>query len=134
MTTMSTGAVTMNVQELLDAAKDAASIKTDQGLAEAIGVRKQSVSRYRNGIAYPEAVVCEKLAKLSGLPLHRVLGIVGEARAISAAEKKVWRKLATALVLGIVLYVPTVSAANFPTNGSRPCTLCAFVRPFLACA
>lgn len=108
----------MQVTELLDAAKKAAEITTDSALAERLEVTKTSVSRYRHGQAYPEAVVCEKLANLSGLPLHQVLGIVGEARAISAAEKKVWRKLATALVIGIVLYVPSVNAANLPTNGS----------------
>ncbi|WP_196479708.1 DUF3693 domain-containing protein, partial [Xanthomonas translucens] len=40
----------------------------------------------------------------TGEPLAKVIGIVGEARAISSDEKAVWRKLA-ATVMGLMLFI-----------------------------
>ena len=111
--------MTVQIDEILNAAKKGAGVGSDYALAEALGVKKQTVSRYRHGVAYPEAVVCEKLAIFSGYPLHVVLGIVGEARAISTDEKRVWRKLAAALFVSLVA-VPTVYAR--PTNGQSEAT------------
>ena len=93
----------MNVLELLDRAKSGAALATDSALAARLGVTKQAVSNWRHGTKTPDPVAGEKLAVLSGIPLHRVLGIVGEARAISTDEKRVWRKLATAIALSVVL-------------------------------
>ncbi|WP_313497394.1 helix-turn-helix transcriptional regulator [Pseudoxanthomonas mexicana] len=89
----------MDVQELLDAAKTAQKITTDKGLAEALGVTKQAVSNWRKGVSLPDTVTCATLAGYTGLPLAQVLGIVGEARAISREEKAVWRKLAGSVAL-----------------------------------
>lgn len=91
----------MDVQELLDAAKTAQKITTDKGLAEALGVTKQAVSNWRKGVSLPDTVTCATLAGYTGLPLAQVLGIVGEARAISREEKAVWRKLAGSVALAL---------------------------------
>lgn len=89
-----------SVDDLLDRAKDATSSKNDSELAKHLGIRPAAVSNYRRGVSLPNAVVCATLAGLTGEPLARVLGIVGEARAISTDEKAVWRKLAaTAMAL-----------------------------------
>lgn len=82
------------IDELLDAAKAATKSANDSELAKALGIRPAAVSNYRRGVSLPNAVVCATLAGLTGTPLARVLGIVGEARAISSDEKAVWRKLA----------------------------------------
>lgn len=89
----------MNVQDLLDTAKAAQNVTTDKGLAEALGVTKQAVSNWRKGVSLPDTVTCATLAGYTGLPLAQVLGIVGEARAISREEKAVWRKLAGSVAL-----------------------------------
>lgn len=114
----------MTVNELIEKAKAGGGFGSDYALANALGVSRSAVSEWRQGKRHPDAVNCEKLAVFSGFPLHRVLGIVGEARAISAAEKKVWRKLAAALVVGFVVAFPTVQARENPTNGHSACTLC----------
>lgn len=107
----------MNIAELLDHAKRATGETSDAGFGRALGVKRQTVSNWRNGIALPDAVTCEKLAVLSGIPLNQVIGMIGEARAISATEKKVWRKLAAAiLVLSAALPFVAI-ASNLPTNG-----------------
>jgi transcriptional regulator with XRE-family HTH domain len=107
----------MTADDLLNDAKAAGRFATDMAFAERLGVTRQAVSNWRVGRAFPDAVACEKLAVLSGIPLHRVLGVVGEARAISVAEKRVWRKLAAALFVSLLLLPLTSFAAVFPTNG-----------------
>jgi len=88
------------IDALLDAAKDAVKASNDTELAKALGIRPAAVSNYRRGVSLPNAVVCATLAGLTGEPLAKVLGIVGEERAISSDEKAVWRKLAaTAAIL-----------------------------------
>lgn len=104
----------MDVQKLLDAAKEAQSIATDKGLAEALGVTKQAVSNWRKGVSLPDTVTCATLAGLTGIPLARVLGVIGEARAISREEKAVWRKLAATaalLAVGVLGSFPGLSQA-----------------------
>lgn len=94
-----------NVNKLIDKAKELSSSATDMALAEKLHIGRSTVSNYRSGHAYPDAVVCARISEITGEPLAKVLGIVGEARAISDAEKKVWRRLANAAVL-IMCTVP----------------------------
>ena len=57
------------------------------------------------------------LAGLTGEPLAKVLGIVGEARAISREEKAVWRKLAATAVLLAVGMLGTLPAPSQAAYG-----------------
>lgn len=109
---------------MLDQAKAGSGAATDMAFAEKLGVTRQAVSTWRKGNAYPDAVSCEKIAVFSGIPLNQVLGIVGEARAISEQEKRVWRKLAAAMFVALVITLPTAAASKLPTNGQSLCTLC----------
>jgi transcriptional regulator with XRE-family HTH domain len=116
--------LTVQFAEIIQQAKIGAGTTTDGGLARALKVTKQSVSNWRRGISLPDTVTCEKLAVFSGIPLHRVLGVVGEQRAISQEEKRVWRKLAgAALLAGIML----TSAAPVWAKDAV-CTLCSWLR------
>jgi transcriptional regulator with XRE-family HTH domain len=92
------------IDGLLDTAKEAVKASNDTELAKALGIRPAAVSNYRRGVSLPNAVVCATLAGLTGEPLAKVIGIVGEARAISSDEKAVWRKLA-ATVMGLMLFI-----------------------------
>lgn len=87
------------VSTLLDNAIKACSPATGRALAQFLAVEDSAVSNWRHGRALPDPVSCGKIAQLLDMPLAKVLGIVGEARAISMAEKAVWRKLATAACL-----------------------------------
>ncbi len=104
------------IDALLDAAKAATGAGNDSELAARLGVRPSSVSNYRKGVSLPNAVVCATLAGLTGEPLVKVIGIVGEARAISREEKAVWRKLAAmTMVLAIAAgfgATPTAATAS----------------------
>jgi hypothetical protein len=61
------------------------------------------VSNWRHGSKLPDAVACEKLTVLSGFPLVHIINMIREHRAISTAEKRVWRKLATAAALTLAV-------------------------------
>ncbi len=93
----------MDFNDVLEAAKAGARAESDSALARALKSPRQSVSNWRRGRNLPDAVTCAKLAVLSGIPLIRVIGIVGEQRAISIAEKRVWRQLATAAAIAIAV-------------------------------
>ena len=108
----------MDVQELLDSAKSAQKLTTDKALADALGVTKQAVSNWRKGVSLPDTVVCATLAGLTGIPLARVLGIVGEARAISREEKAVWRKLAASVGVALIAVLATLPSVAHATTGA----------------
>lgn len=94
----------MDINILLDKAKQLCGVTTDKDLAAALGVTPSAVTNYRKGRALPDTVTCATLAGLTGEPLAKVLGLVGEQRALSREEKAVWRKLAaTAALLALVM-------------------------------
>jgi len=102
-----------DVAVLLDKAKSTLKASSDAELARQLGVTRASVSNCRTGRNLPDVVQCATLAGLTGEPLARVLGIVGEARAISREEKAVWHKLAaSAAALFLVLGATTLPGAG----------------------
>lgn len=106
----------MDIPALLDAAKTAQGFETDMALAKALGVSRSAVSAWRNGQKGPDPVQSAALAGYTGIPLAKVLGIVGEARAISVKEKAVWRRLAaTATLLAVVVLNAAPAPAQAPT-------------------
>jgi len=103
------------VNKLLDSARETCSPRNDKALAAALHVGAPAVSNWRHGRAYPDAVACARIADLCGVPLAQVLGIVGEARALSRDEKAVWRRLAHAAML--VIATGPAMAAHFAYSG-----------------
>lgn len=95
---------TVDFTELLDLAKQASGATSDSDLSRKLGVSRQSVSNWRNSNKFPDTITCATIAGITGVPLAKVLGIVGEARATDQEEKAVWRKLAAtamALLVGV---------------------------------
>ncbi|WP_374606635.1 helix-turn-helix domain-containing protein [Thermomonas sp.] len=101
-----------DVAALLDKAKKAMKASSDAELSRSLGVTRASVSNWRSGRNYPDAVQCATIAGVTGVPLARVLGIVGEARAISREEKSVWRKLAASAAAVFLMLAATLPAAT----------------------
>ncbi|PPU67298.1 DUF3693 domain-containing protein [Xanthomonas pisi] len=103
-----------SVNTLLDRCKTVLGVESDNQLAKKMNVGRAAVSRWRSGLSAPDAVSCAAIAGWTGEPLAKVLGIVGEARAISADEKAVWRKLAATamtLAIGVSLALPVRAEA-----------------------
>jgi len=106
----------MDTKSLIDKCKDTCSPPTYVELARRLDVKPSAVSNWTHGRAHPDAVSCAKIAEITGIPLARVLGIVGEARAISREEKAVWRRLASAAIVALsMLPLVTIAATNSPT-------------------
>ncbi len=61
------------------------------------------MSNWRNEQNTPDVITCQKLAEITGMPLVKIIGIAGEARAISREEKAVWRKVAGAVMMAVML-------------------------------
>jgi transcriptional regulator with XRE-family HTH domain len=102
------------VLKLLDEAKSAAGVTLDQDLAAKLHVGATAVCNWRAGRAYPDPVACGHLAALTGRPLGEVLGVVGEARARSQAEKSVWRRLAQTAAHAAIVLSATLLAVGAP--------------------
>ncbi len=105
------------VTDLIDAARKALNVNSDAEFARQLGVSRGTIANWKSGYSLPDTVMCATLAGLTGLPLARVLGIVGEARAVSREEKAVWRKLAAtamALCLAVGFALPHKAQAAVP--------------------
>jgi transcriptional regulator with XRE-family HTH domain len=114
---LSRGLNMQDVNWLLDQCKEAAQATSDNQLAAALGVGRSTISNYRHGRALPDTVVCATIAGLSGQPLAKVLGIIGEARAITREEKAVWRKLAATAALLALMVAPALSERAHAATG-----------------
>lgn len=70
------------LKALLDNLKESRSLNSDAALARLLDVKPQTMSNWRKGHNLPDTVACARIAEAAGMPLARVLGIVGEARAM----------------------------------------------------
>ena len=106
------------LNNLLDKIKETRSIASDNALALALGVKRQTVSNWRKGRALPDAVQCATIAGLTGEPLIRIIGIIGEERAISREEKSVWRRVA-ASAAALFLVVGAIPLPGHTSDGHQ---------------
>jgi transcriptional regulator with XRE-family HTH domain len=121
------------INKLLDEARETCIPRNDKALADALHVMPSAVSNWRHARAYPDAVTCARLAEMTNKPLGKVIGIVGEARAISLTEKKVWKQLASAcaaLVLLAGYQAPAAAYQQFAVMPSLSIMLIASVALF----
>ncbi|WP_354277363.1 DUF3693 domain-containing protein [Stenotrophomonas rhizophila] len=113
----------MNFEDILNRAVEASGATSDSDLSRKLGVSRQAVSNWRGGKKFPDTVTCATIAGITGIPLAQVLGIVGEARAISREEKAVWRRLAAtamALAIGVGFTLPRDVQASVGHSASDP--------------
>lgn len=111
------GLTMVTILTLIEEAKQALGVDSDNAFALKIGITRASVSHWRHGRSLPDTVTCATLAGLTGRPLAQVIGIVGEARAISREEKAVWRKLAATTMLLAVMVFPALPRTAQATTG-----------------
>lgn len=104
------------INKMLDKARDACGVDSDNALSKHLGVTRATVSGWRKGKSMPDVVACDKIAKIIGEKPLSVIAKVGELRAISTAEKAVWRRLASAAVVALsLLPLVTIAATKSPT-------------------
>ncbi|MFQ6310395.1 helix-turn-helix transcriptional regulator [Lysobacter capsici] len=111
----------MNIGDLLNTAIRNSQSARDADLARALGVSRQTISNWRVGRTFPDAVACARIADMTGVPLHQILGMVGEERAQNPEEKRVWRRLAnmTASAAAIAIIALGVMLPMAPARASK---------------
>lgn len=120
------------VNKMLDKVMQVRSINTDAGLARELHVTRGSVYNWRKGVSLPDEVTCARIADLTGEPLARLLGVIGEARAVSKEAKAVWRRLASAAALLLLIGAAgTPSPAAATQENSRGLYIMSSVRRWL---
>lgn len=102
----------MDINNLLDNAQHVCSAKNASELATTLGISRQALSSYRNGHRFPDIVICEKLSKMTGIKLLSVVAMVNEQREVSRDAKAVWRRLANAAAVLILVGMSTPGAAT----------------------
>lgn len=113
------------VADLIDAARKALGVTSDAEFARKLGVSRGTIANWKSGYSLPDTVMCATLAGLTGEPLAKVLGIVGEARAVSREEKAVWRKLAaTAALLAVAVLGATQKPVQAAEIGAEADPMC----------
>lgn len=78
------------IEKLLDEAKTKAGIESDNALAHEIGVKRQTISKYRKGISTPEIFTMSRLADLTGKPLKQVIALIEIEKEQSEEKRKYW--------------------------------------------
>ena len=102
----------MNAQELLEAAKTNTGL-SQNGLAEAIGIRQPTLSQWNAGKTELSDETYIKLAKLAGVDPAEVI-IEKHMRKAGPEGQKIWAHLAKALPKTAALFV--IALIVTPTN------------------
>lgn len=98
----------LDLNSLLDNAQKMCSPANNNGLAAALNVKPSAVSNWRHGRAYPDALSCDKLAQMVGIAPLRLIAQVNELRAISREEKALWKRLASAAAVMLLVGATTL--------------------------
>lgn len=102
----------IDINRMLDKAQRTCSPANGNGLAAALSVKPSAVSNWKHGRAYPDVVSCERIARMIGEPPLRVIAQVNELRAVSNSERAVWKRLASAAAM----FLMVAAAAPLPSD------------------
>jgi transcriptional regulator with XRE-family HTH domain len=72
------------------------SLKTNQAIADKLGVRQPTVSMWLNEKSHPNAEAIETMCKATGESLAHWLPLIESERARTAGDRKAWLRLAQA--------------------------------------
>lgn len=106
--------------KLLDKYKASLNLKSDNAAAEALGVQRSAVSKWRveEGHAGPAAVM--KMCDATGEQLQKWLPQIESERA-KGADKKAWLRIAqAAAMITLVLSFGRLDVQASTTNGAEP--------------
>ncbi len=102
----------MDINKLLDTARQTCGATSDSALALRLGVTKQAVSNWRQAVNLPDVVACEKLANMAGFKPLDVIAAIYEQREISRDAKAVWKRIASVAALSLVALTGMCSGWN----------------------
>ena len=118
----------MNISnQLLEIYRQRLSLKTNQAVADRLGVKQPTVSMWLNEKSHPNAEAIAAMCKATGEPLAKWLPMIEAERCRTEADRKVWLRLAqmaaaVALTVGIAT-PPSTAHAEANSRAHNPGTL-----------
>lgn len=79
------------IDTLLDEAKEKSGISSDYALALTIGVKRQTISRYRKNLCTPDDYAKSRLADLTGRSLQEVIARIELENEPNEEKRKYWQ-------------------------------------------
>lgn len=119
----------MTIDEILEAAKTRANLKSDYALAKAMGIDRSIVSSWRRNKAHPSNAEAVQLATLAGMDEMTVIAEIEKQTAKTPEKRKFWElyleQHSAAIVLTIMgaalLATPTPAKANESLHNKNYC-------------
>lgn len=121
------------IDTLLDEAKEKAGFKADNELALAIGIKRQTISRYRKGVCAPDDYAKSRIADLTGRSLQEVIARIELENEPNEEKRKYWENffkrlggIAASFIAGVIMIMspyPT-EAAQINKVSDPVCILC----------
>jgi hypothetical protein len=129
----------MKTVEYLDAVKKKLGISSDYALQAPLGVKKQSVSNYRNGRSGFDSRVAMRVAQILGLEPLVVIADMEIERAATPEVEDFWKQIARKVALVSVITIVTGNGVLPSPAGAAPvtevarvgCVLCQIARKAL---
>jgi transcriptional regulator with XRE-family HTH domain len=108
-----------NSNQLLDMYSQRLSLKTNQAIADKLGVQRPTVSMWRNGASHPNAAAIAAMCKATDESLAKWLPLIEAERCRTDADKKVWLRLAqTAACIALALGVTAAPSKSYAATSS----------------
>ncbi|MEK7801106.1 MAG: hypothetical protein AAB276_01515 [Pseudomonadota bacterium] len=108
----------MDINEIMDVAKNKNSLRSDRALARAIGSSQPTVFRFRQGFSYPSEANMMKIGELAGISRAEALLLLNMCKAEGEAKNTysdILRRLALVAGCFIMLIVSVPANAAIPT-------------------
>jgi len=89
-------------QKLIDEYKKTLKLKNDSALAEALGVSRACVSRWRSGLGYPEPSIAWEMAEACGMNPAEVMVNIEAERATSLKNAQAWVRVRNMYIMSSI--------------------------------
>ena len=99
--------------QLLEIYRQRLSLKTNQAIADKLGVKQPTVSMWLNEKSHPNAEAIAAMCKATGESLAKWLPLIEAERCRTEADKKVWLRLAHMAAAVVIM----IGATSHTTDG-----------------
>lgn len=111
-----------NSNRLLDVYKRKLSLKTNQAIADKLGVKQPTVSMWINGKSHPNAEAIETMCNATGEPISKWLPLIEADRSRTPGERRAWLRLAQVAALASVILITLPAVVH--SFAGNPSTMC----------
>lgn len=102
-----------NSNRLLDIYRQKLSLRTNQAVADKLGVKQPTVSMWINEKSHPNAAAIEAMCKATGEPIGKWLPLIEADRCRTTEDRKAWLRLAGVAASIVAVYTAIHCGAGF---------------------